>query len=105
VLLWHAPHGRVTLLARPPRRRLSIRFVACSPFMTAHQRRQGWENRSEALAKGFIQVGWAMKSLLSESSGAYLEQQVANVPWLTLRRQELVSRNDQRSLSFLFSNQ
>jgi hypothetical protein len=25
----------------------------------------GWENRSEAFEKGFIQVGWAVKRLLS----------------------------------------
>ncbi len=32
----------------------------------------GWENRSEALAKGFIQVGWAVELPPEQRSGARL---------------------------------
>jgi hypothetical protein len=57
----HAPFGRVTFKepARPAGTRSRAPLPA--PYMTAQCAVGGWENRSEALAKGFIQVGWAVE--------------------------------------------
>jgi hypothetical protein len=67
----HAPNGRVTFKvpARPAGARC-FASVACSPFMTAHRAGIGWENRREALAEGFISVGWAVELSPEQRSGA-----------------------------------
>jgi hypothetical protein len=67
----HAPCGRVTF-KEPARPAGARRFasVACSPFMTAHRAVIGWENRREALEKGFISVGWAVELSPEQCSGA-----------------------------------
>jgi hypothetical protein len=62
-------------LISPPAPQVGADAPFLLPYMTAQLRRQGWENRSEALAKGFIQVGWAMKCLQSNA----LESNYLNV--------------------------
>ncbi len=72
----HAPFGRVTFKepARPAGTRSTAPLPA--PYMTAQRAVGGWENRSEALAKGFIQVGWAVELSPEHRSGAYLRKLV-----------------------------